>query len=168
MLLNRVLFTGGLVAVFLVFTLNGLPISGNHFPDDVLERETRAIEAIDAAHKLPRGPARIEALKATAKLRAGDADLRRPNKLNFPDAIRFIRFLFSACRGHHATLSIPLATSSLRQYKTASETGARSRCLSACSSCGAEDLSVNAETRSAAKRPARMRRRGGPIRVRGS
>jgi hypothetical protein len=43
------------------------------FPDDVLERETRAIQAIDAAHKLPSGPARIEALKAAAKLRPGDA-----------------------------------------------------------------------------------------------
>jgi hypothetical protein len=43
------------------------------FPDDLLERETRAIEALDAAHKLPRGPARLEALKAAAKLRAGDA-----------------------------------------------------------------------------------------------
>jgi hypothetical protein len=27
------------------------------FPDGLLERETRAIEALDAAHKLPRGPA---------------------------------------------------------------------------------------------------------------
>jgi len=43
------------------------------FPDDLLERETRAIQAIDAAHKLPSGPARIEALKVAAKLRAGDA-----------------------------------------------------------------------------------------------
>jgi hypothetical protein len=29
------------------------------FPDDLLEREMRAIEALDAAHKLPRGPARL-------------------------------------------------------------------------------------------------------------
>ena len=52
------------------------------FPEEVLDRETRAIEAIDAAHKLPNGPARAEALKAAAKLRADDdavkSDLGRP------------------------------------------------------------------------------------------
>jgi hypothetical protein len=39
------------------------------FPKEVLDREQRASEALEAAHKLPSGPMRIDALKKAAKLR---------------------------------------------------------------------------------------------------
>ncbi len=44
------------------------------FPQEVLDRETRVNEALEAAHKLPHGPERTEALKRAAAMRADDAE----------------------------------------------------------------------------------------------
>jgi hypothetical protein len=44
------------------------------FSQDVLDRDKRASEALEAAHKMPSGPKRIDALKKAAMLSAEAED----------------------------------------------------------------------------------------------
>ena len=147
------------------------------FPDDVLERETRAIQAIDAAHKLPSGPARIELLRRRQNFVPVTRDLRRPEqaesvwptngstgRYGFPVAYLCVAAVIHAARFcTHACLCGWLRAANTKPRQTTAPRAGR------CSSCGAEDLSGNAETEMGLQKgPPVVRRRGGPIWVRGS
>ncbi|MGB3044504.1 MAG: hypothetical protein WBB98_15095 [Xanthobacteraceae bacterium] len=55
------------------------------FSDEALERDQRVSDALKAAHKLPSGPKRIDALKKAAQLSSDAEAYRDSNDLRSPD-----------------------------------------------------------------------------------
>jgi len=55
------------------------------FSDEALERDQRVSDALEAAHKLPSGPKRINALKKAAQLSSDAEAYRDSNDLRSPD-----------------------------------------------------------------------------------
>jgi hypothetical protein len=55
------------------------------YSEEALERDKRMSEALEAAHKLPSGPKRIDALKKAAQLSSDAEAYRDSNELRSPD-----------------------------------------------------------------------------------
>ena len=55
------------------------------FSEQALERDQRVSDALEAAHKLPSGPERIDALKKAAQLSSDAEAYRDSNDLRSPD-----------------------------------------------------------------------------------
>jgi hypothetical protein len=55
------------------------------YSEQALERDQRVSDALEAAHKLPSGPKRIDALKKAAQLSSDAEAYRDSNDLRSPD-----------------------------------------------------------------------------------